>query len=315
MTAGRLLTGVFALLTPIAASAGAQAPLAQTIAPGDIVAAMIAQAYRTGNDATIQAVIGVAKATFPDQAVEIDRLAAGNAAVLANTRRDDRLREEARIAAATFFEIWKGELEAGASRSTGSTRTVGIYASAKLNRDGLRWRQRFNGRLDYQETNDVATTERLIAAYQPNYKWNDSLYSYGLVQYERDRSLGYLNRGTLGAGMGYVAASGVSRRIEIEGGPALRRTDLVEGGQETTIAARASLSARLTLSPTLSLTQDAAIFVEVNDTTAASTTAIDTRLIGALKARFSYNVQYEQDGGTRGNKLDTVTRATLVYSF
>jgi putative salt-induced outer membrane protein len=305
-----------ALLASLAAlPAGAQAPLARPIDPSDTIAAMIAQAYRSGNDATIQAVIGTAKATFPDQAVEIDRLAAGNAAVLANMRKEDRMREEARIAAATFFEIWKGELEAGASRSTGSTRTVGIYASAKLNRDGLRWRQRFNGRLDYQETDQVATTERLIAAYQPNYKWSESLYSYGLVQYERDRSLGYLNRGTLGVGMGYVAASGVSRRIEFEGGPAFRRTDVVGGGQENTIAARASLSARIALSSTLALTQDASIFLETKDTTASSSTAIDTKLIGALKARFSYNIQYEEDGAVGGNKLDTVTRATLVYSF
>jgi putative salt-induced outer membrane protein len=298
-----------------AKSAAAQLPLAGPIDPSDTVAAMIAQAYRSGDDATIKAVIGVAKATFPDQAVEIDRLAAGNAAVLANARRDEQVREQARIAAATFFEIWKGELEAGASRSTGSTRTVGIYASAKLNRDGLKWRQRFNGRLDYQETDKVTTTERLIAAYQPNYKWSEALYSYGLVQVERDKSLGYSNRGTLGVGMGYVAASGVSRRIEIEGGPAVRRTNFIDEGPRTTLAARASLSARLALTPTLALTQDAAVFLEPSDTTATSTTAIDTRLIGALKARFSYNIQYEQDGSSGGNQLDTITRATLVYSF
>lgn len=303
------------LLLLAGAPVAAQVPLAAPIDPSDTVAAMLAQAYRTGDDATIKAVIGVAKATFPDQAVEIDRLAAGNAAVLANTRREEQVREQARIAAATFFEIWKGELEAGASRSTGSTRTVGIYASAKLNRDGLNWRQRFNGRLDYQETDGVATTERLIAAYQPNYKWSEALYSYGLAQVERDRSLGYSNRGTLGVGMGYVAASGVSRRIEIEGGPAIRRTNFIDEGNRTTLAARASLAARIALSPTLSLSQDASVFLETNDTTATATTAIDTRLIGALKARFSYNIQYEQDGSTGGNQLDTITRATLVYGF
>ncbi|WP_294395128.1 DUF481 domain-containing protein [uncultured Sphingomonas sp.] len=303
------------LASAAVAPAVAQAPLARPIDPSDTIAAMIAQAYRSGNDATIQAVVGVAKATFPDQTAEIDRLAAGNAAVLASARREDQIRAQARIAAATFFEIWKGELEAGASRSTGSTRTVGIYAAARLNRDGLNWRQRFTGRLDYQETDGTATTERLIAAYQPNYKWSDELYSYGLVQFERDRSLGYSNRGTLGVGIGYVAASGVSRRIELEGGPAVRRTDFIDQGPRQTIAARGSLSARLALSPTLSLSQDAQVFVEANDTTATSTTAVDTRLIGALKARFSYNVQYEQDGSSGGNQLDTITRATLVYSF
>lgn len=298
-----------------AAPLAAQVPLARPIDPSDTVAALIAQAYRTGNDQTIQAVIGVAKATFPDQTAEIDRLAAGNASMLAQSRREDAVREQARIAAATFFEIWKGELEAGASRSTGSTQTVGIYAAARMNRDGLRWRQRFNGRLDYQETAGTVTTQRLITAYQPNYKLSDTLYTYGLVQYERDKSLGYSNRGTAGVGLGYVAASGVSRRIELEGGPAVRYTNFIGDAPETTVAARASLSARIALTDTLTLSQDAALFLETKDATASSTTAIDTKLIGRLKVRLSYNLQYEEDSPTRSNSLDTITRATLVYSF
>jgi putative salt-induced outer membrane protein len=312
------MTRPIAALALIAGAAGslpAQVPLAERIAPQDTIAAMIANAYRSGNDATIQAVVAVAKATFPDQAVEIDRLAAGNAAALAVARKEDLQRAEARIAAASFFEIWKGELEAGASRSTGSTRTFGAYVAARLNRDGLRWRQRFTGRLDYQETDGTRTTERLIAAYQPNYKLSETLYTYGLAQLERDPSLGYSTRGTLGGGLGFVAASGLGRRVEIEAGPAIRRTDFIGPERKTTLAARASLSALLPLSPTLVLSQNAALFVEANDTTATSTTAIDTTLIGALKGRLSYNVQYEQSPFDGGNSLDTITRATLVYNF
>ncbi|HWI86823.1 MAG TPA: DUF481 domain-containing protein, partial [Sphingomonas sp.] len=285
------------------------------IAPTDAIAAMLAAAYRTGDDATIRAIVGVAKATFPDDIAEIDRLAAGDAAVLATSRRDEQLREQARIAAATFFEIWKGELELGASRSTGSSRVFGLYASAKLNRDGLRWRQRLSGRLDYQRTNGTTTTDRMLIAYQPSYKWNEDLYAFGLAQFERDRSLGYSNRETLGAGVGLTVFKGKSGKIEIEGGPAVRQTDFIGQPRRTTIAGRASLAARFSLSPTLSLTQDAALFLEAGDTTATSTTAIDTRLIGRLKARLSYNLQYEQDVFEGRNSLDTIGRATFVYAF
>ena len=57
------------------------------------------------------------------------------------------------------------------------------------------------------------------------------------------------------------------------------------------------------------------MFVEAGDTTASSTSAIDTRLIGRLKAKLSYNVQYEQDAVAGQKSLDTVGRATLVYAF
>jgi len=288
---------------------------ARAIASTDTIAAMLDAAYRSGDDTTIRSVIGVAKATFPEQAVEIDRLAAGDAAVLAQTRREAQLKQQQRIAEATFFEIWKGELEVGASQSSGTSEVGGIYASAKLTRDGLRWTQKLTGRIDYQRTNGLTTTERALLAYQPNYKLNDSSYVYGLAQYERDRSLGYLNRETLGAGIGLTAFKSTRGKIDFEGGPAIRETDFIDQPNRTTLAARGSLAARYALSPSLNFSEDASVFVEAGDTTAISTSAIDTRLIGRLKAKLSYNLQYEQDAAAGQKSLDTVGRATLVYAF
>lgn len=308
-----ILLAAIASASPAWADDAAVAP--RPIAPGDTIAAMLAAAYRTGNDATINAVIGVAKATFPDQIPEIDRLAAGDAAVLANTRKEAQLREQQRIAEATFFEIWKGDLEFGASSSHGASNVTGIYASAKLARDGLNWRQKLTGRIDYQRSEGVTTTERVLVAYQPNYKLNENAYAYGLAQFERDPTLGYDSRETLGAGMGVTAYKGARGRIDLEGGPAVRETEFIDQPSKTTIAGRASLSARYTLSPTLTFSQDASIFFETGDTTASSTSAIDTRLIGRLKAKLSYNIQYEQETVEGHNSLDTIGRATLVYSF
>jgi len=307
----------FALLAVALAAAPvcAEPPLPSQIDPADTLAAMIAAAYRTGDDATIQAIVGVAKATFPDQAVEIDRLAAGDAAVLAQTRKKEQEREQARIAEATFFEIWKGELEAGASRSTGSTRSLGVYASANLTRDGLKWRQKINARIDFQQTDNITTSERLIAAWQPNYKFDDRLYSYGLAQYEHDRFLGYSHRLTFGTGLGYTAIATPRAKLALEGGPAVRITRFIDMPDKTTIAGRASLSGQVALTPTLTFSQDASLFFESGDTTATATTSLDTKLIGALKARFSYNIQYEQDAPDGHRGLDTITRATLVYGF
>jgi len=302
------------LAAPVLADGG-PAVLPGPIDPADTIAAMLAAAYRTGDDATIHAVIGVAKATFPDQAAEIDRLAAGDAAVLATTRKDEQLRQQQRIAEATFFEIWKGEIELGASQANGNSSVTGLYASAKLNRDGLAWRQKLNGRIDYQRTDGVTTTERALIAYQPNYKWSDDSYAYGLVQYERDRSLGYSNRETFGAGIGMTALKNTHGKIDIEGGPALRETDFIGQPNRATLAGRASLAARFALTPTLNFSQDASLFVEAGDTTANATSAVDTRLIGRLKAKLSYNLQYEQDASEGHRSLDTTGRATLVYAF
>ena len=307
------LAAAFLIAAPVLADDPPQQP--RVIAPTDTIAAMLDAAYRSGDDTTIRSVIGVAKATFPDQSIEIDRLAAGDAAVLAQSRKEAQMRQQQRIAEATFFEIWKGELEVGASQSNGTSDVAGVYASAKLTRDGLAWRHKFTGRIDYQRTNGLTTTERALAAYQPNYKMSDDSYAFGLVQYERDRSLGYLNRETIGAGIGLTAFKSPRGKVDFEGGPAVRMTDFIDQPNRTTIAARGSLAARYTLSPSLNFSEDASVFVEAGDTTAISTSAIDTRLIGRLKAKLSYNVQYEQDTAYGQKSLDTVGRATLVYAF
>ena len=314
MTPTPLALAAAALLAASVLADDQPAP-ARVTASTDTIAAMLDAAYRSGDDATIRSVIGVAKATFPDQAVEIDRLAAGDAAVLAQTRKEAQLKQQERIAEATFFEIWKGELEVGASQSNGTSDVGGVYASAKLTRDGLLWKQKLTARIDYQRTNGLTTTERALIAYQPNYKLNDSSYTYGLAQYERDRSLGYLNRETVGAGIGVTAYKSPRGKIDLEGGPAVRETDFIDQPNRTTVAARGSLAARYALSPTLNFSEDASVFVEAGDTTAISTSAIDTRLIGRLKAKLSYNVQYEQDAAPGQKSLDTVGRATLVYAF
>jgi putative salt-induced outer membrane protein len=322
MTRYPLLAALLLLFAPAIATATAPAPppvrLPADIDPTDTLAAMIAAAYRTGDDATINAVVGVAKATFPNEVAVIDRLAAGDAAVLAQTRKDAQESERIRIQQARFFEIWKGELEAGASRSTGTTRSLGVYASAKLARDGLNWRQKFSARLDFQQTDNITTTERLIAAWQPNYKFDERLYAYGLTQYEHDRTLGYNSRFTIGAGVGYTVLATGNAKLEVEAGPAFRHTDYTDYTEEpthNTVAARASLTGKIALSPTISISQDAALFFETKDTTISATTALETTLIGALKAKFSYNIQYEQNAPEGAHALDTVTRATLVYGF
>jgi putative salt-induced outer membrane protein len=279
------------------------------------VRTMIEAAYKTGNDKTISDVVGLAKDNFPTYIDEIESISGTQKQMLASVRKEAQEREQARIAAASLFQIWKGELEAGGSRSTGTTRTTSVYASAKLQRDGIRWRQRLNARLDYQETDNERTTERWLVAYQPNYKFNEARYAYGLAQYEHDRFLGIQSRGTFGFGLGWLVASKPNLNITLEAGPALRRTVFIDEANRTKPAGRGSLSAMWAISPTLTFRQDAAVFFEGDDATASSATALETKLLGALKAKFSYNMQFERETPTTSRQLDTVTRATLVYGF
>ena len=276
---------------------------------------MIATAIASGDEAAVTAVVKIARKTYPGFASAIATTTVEHdMQVTARKQAVERARI-ARLSDPDPLANWKGEIEAGASRSTGNTRNLALYAGGKAEREGLNWRHTLIGRADLQRTDGATTTERFTGSWQPNYKFDDRLYAYGIGQFEHDRFLGYNSRYTLGGGIGY----GVIRRegliLDFEGGPALRHTNFIEDSRETGIATRGSIKLRWTLGPNLQFAQDAALYLAPDDNSATSTTSLDTRLIGALKARFSYNIQYERDTPEGRKSVDTLSRATLVYSF
>lgn len=290
-------------------------PSPEAIALPPPARALIEKAISSGDPQALTAVIKLAREMYPQGAAQIDALSAENEARIAEKAAQAARERADRLANATLLDNWKGEIEVGASQSTGNTEALGAYASLKLNREGLKWRHSFTVRADYQRTDHVTTTDRINAQWQPNYKFSDRFYTYGIAQYEHDPILGYDSRYTLGGGIGYTLLKSPSVTLSFEGGPAVRRTDFVDDSEETALAGRGSMSLKWKITPTINIQQDAAVYFDRGNNTANSTTAIDTKLIGALKARFSYNVQYEKNAPVGTDPVDTTSRATLLYSF
>jgi len=276
---------------------------------------LIQAAFEAGDETTLAGLFKLARRTNPQASRQIEALEAEIGA-----RRAEKLAREAReradrLAAASMLDNWKGEIELGGSRSTGNNRILSLYGAVSFDREGLKWQHSVKMRADFQRSNGITTADRYRLSWQPNYKINDGVFVYGLGQYERDRFLGYSSRFTASSGVGFTLISQPDVKLTVQGGPAVRYTDAVDEPNQTSAAGRASMSLRWKITPTLNLLQDAAMYLERGDTNAQSTTSLDTRLIGKLKARFSYDVQYENRHVTGREPLDTISRATLVYSF
>jgi putative salt-induced outer membrane protein len=303
-----------ALAQPESAGDASAATSPSPLDPG--IRKMIETAIAKGDGATVTSVIATARQAAPEGKAEIDALEQGWRDQLAARSAEDK---EARLAAlreATVLQNWKGEIELGASRATGTTENFGLIGALNLKREGVDWTNQLTARAEVQSTNSQTSTERIIAAWQPNYRFGARTYAYGLSQYEHDPFAGYDNRYTLGGGLGFRAFDSARLKLLLEGGPALRRVDEFDGGSvHSRIAARGSLSLDWRITPTLSLTQKTALYVEGEDGNIVSNTALDTRLIGNLKARFSYDVQYERNPALGASGLNTQSRATFVYGF
>lgn len=302
------------MLYKYAASVSAIALLASVPAHAalpDPVKAMIEAAIASNNDADVKTVVKLAKSTNPDDITEIDAMLASYDARKAALN----AAEEQKKLQAGFFEGWSGQGELGGFHSTGNTDSTGVSAALKLKKEGVKWRHNFRALADYQRTNGVTDREQFLVALEPNYKFNDRLYAYGLAQYERDRFQGFSSRITGSGGIGYAVITSANSQLNIKAGPAWRKTSLIGGGSNSSIAGLAALDSFWQISDNLRLTQDLSAYVESDNSTFTSTTGVETKLVGAFSARLSYSWEHETDPPLGVQKTDKISRATLVYDF
>ncbi|KQS05329.1 hypothetical protein ASG11_11260 [Sphingomonas sp. Leaf357] len=269
---------------------------------------MLDAAIAGGNPSEVAIVEKYARNAAPDSADAISALADS----WRHEREEKRL---AQIRNAGPLQLWTGNAEIGGYLTTGNTENIGVTGALNLTRESLDWRHKLRLAADYQESLGLVSRERYVAAYEPNYKFSDRGYVYGAAQYESDRFLGYDTRISASLGAGYSAIKAPGATLNLELGPAYRRTDFTDSSHESAFAARGSLDFGWKLSNAISLTQAASAYVQQYNSTVTGTTALNAKLIGPLAAKISYSVQYESMPPIGRVGTDTTSRASLVYSF
>lgn len=283
--------------------------------PPDPISEILAAAMASGRDADVEAVGQLAKNTRPDDAAEIE------ARLLAYRAERQRLRDEAaaaaraKLAAAKFWQNWKGEGQIGASQSSGNTKSAGLSAGLALSRQGIDWTHKLRAQADYQRTNGRTSVERYLVELEPQYRINDRAFAFGFARGEHDRILGYDSRWNLSGGLGYKVIDGKSISLSLKGGPAWRQTDFISGISDSELTALGGLDFGWQLSPTLRLTQVASTIIGEANSSTNSLTALNAKLSGALSARIAYAAQIDTSPPPGIERVDTQTRFTLVYGF
>lgn len=290
-----------------------EAPAPPALSPE--VRAVIEEAIKSKDAAAVAAVVRFAIAANPQAKAEIEALQRGFAEAQAERERAQQAERRAALASASPLAHWEGKAELGAVRATGSSDHFGLFASLSGKREGIDWSHRLDARVEMQESEGTRTVERMRASWQPRRRFDDNAYSYGLVQYERDPFVGLDGRATAAIGAGYRLIGERDLRVEIEGGPAYRRTKSTDGTIFASLAGRASLDLTWQLAPRVALKQTGTLFMERNNGSGQATTSLDTRLLGPLSMRLSYEIRYEEDVLRAIDTLDTTSRATLIIGF
>jgi putative salt-induced outer membrane protein len=283
-------------VVPVCVLAAAAAPACAEL-PGP-VRAMIESAIRTDNAAAVAAVVKAAKETQPQDSAEIDAM-----------------KQKFDVLAARPLQLWKGEGEIGAFRATGNTENAGVAVGLKLDRSGVYWQHKLQFNADYQKTNRVVSREQYLASYSPRYTLSERFYVYGLAQYESDRFQGYASRYSLSPGFGYRVFDDSTLKLSFEGGPALRYTNYIDEPRTTNVSGFALVDFSWRPLKNLKLTQQANTYVESDNSTFTSTTALEVGMLKGLKTRLSYRYEHDTDPPDASRRTDTLSRFTLVYGF
>jgi putative salt-induced outer membrane protein len=286
----------------------ANAPDPQSVMIPETIRAMLDAALEAGNEADVNTIAKYARAADP--------LSGDAVLAIAEKWKADRAAQRTQvIRQASFLDLWSGKAEVGGYLITGNSDTAGGTAVLDLNREGLRWRQKFHAQADYQSNQNITTREHYLASYEPNYKIDDRAYIYGVAQYEGDRFLGYFNRYSTSVGAGYSVIKTAGTKLDLELGPAYRYTEFTDDTEQSSIAARGTANFSVRILSGLSVSQVASAYVQRYNSTLSGTTSLNAKLIGPLSAALSYSVQYESEPPVGSVSTDTTSRASLVYSF
>lgn len=319
MAVDRGLSCAIAAIVCLSAAQTAQAELPEP------VRAILDAAIATGDEAKVRTVMDLARATNPADIDEIDAIVATFNAKLAERKATEAAEKEARIRSAGVFQNWSGKGEFGAFRATGNASDTGITTGLTIDRQGIDWRHKLTGRVDYQRSNGVTTREQYLARYEPNVNISDRFYVYALAQYERDRFQGFSGRYAVSGGMGFQALKQDDIQLSVKAGPAYRVTEFVDGRDDSRIAGLVGLDFDWAITDRLKLTQDtnavaetgssAIAVIDSQNTTLDLITGLNAKINSSLSARFSYAVEYNSNPPPGAVQTDTLSRVTLIYDF
>ncbi len=286
---------------------------------------MIEAAIASGDEAKVATVLELARTTWPDDTSEIAAIEKEWAQKKLAREAAAAEAEQAAIRQAGLFDRWEGEGELGGFQSSGNSDTIGVAAGLKLKREGIEWSHRVRARFDYQRQNGETSREQLFAAYEPRWQFTDDLFAYGLAQFERDQIQGIDARYAVSGGLGYKIVDRDGLSLAVKAGPAFRFTDYTDGRSEQRLAGLAGFDFDWQIFERLTLTQDAnavaetggeaVLLVDSSNTTLNLVTGLDFKVSDSLRARMSYQVDYDSNPPASKVSTDTLTRATLIYGF
>lgn len=216
---------------------------------------------------------------------------------------------------AVAAEGWSGDVAFGYTRKSGNTRSSAAALDVNAVLDRGAWRHTANLEYDFESQNRSTTEEDAYLSWKSDYRISEWEYFYGFASVKDDRFSGIDEEYLLSAGYGRVLISSPLRRLEVEAGPGVRKTNPTRGETRTEGVARLAQLFTWKLSETADFKQDLSVETGGGNTTTKFSAALEARVVENIGLRLAYHAEHVHRVPADRHRTDTKVVASIVYRF
>jgi len=213
-------------------------------------------------------------------------------------------------------KYWNPTIEFGASFASGDSDEQAISFATSLNRSYEKWDHSINFTADFARRNGVTTRERFVLNVVNNWQaWGERGIISNNTLLELDQFSGFDWRVTEVIGVGYDFIKNDRHSLRGAVGPGFRISGLDDGTTQRDLVFLGSLTHNSKLTDDLTLTNFVGVTPATNSFRVDYNMNFVAQLNSSLAASLGFDLIYESVVPEGTENLDTVTRATLIYTF
>ena len=217
---------------------------------------------------------------------------------------------------------WKSQAELGIVNTSGNSKTSTVNAKVNATYEKESWRHNLHAETLKTTSANVTSAEKYQASGQSDYKFTETDYAFGRINYENDKFSGFDYQTTLSAGYGKRVINETDMTLDLEIGPGVRysKTTAILLPATPSVSdndplLRVAAKYLWKVSENANFTEDLSSEIGSDITISKSVTALQANINTTLAMKISFTAKHTSDVPFGSKKTDTETAVTLVYSF
>lgn len=212
--------------------------------------------------------------------------------------------------------FWKSQAELGVVSTSGNSQTSTVNAKVDGTYEVGNWRHNLHAEVLNTTSSGVTSAEKYQASGQSDYKFNETDYAFGRINYENDKFSGFDYQTTVSGGYGKRVYDKNQMTLDTEIGPGiLFYRDTATKQSENDPLLRLAAKYSWAVSENATFAEDLSTDIGGNLTVTKSVTSLQANINSTLAMKITFIVKNTSEVPVGSKKTDTETAVTLVYSF